>query len=225
MNVPVVLPQRPRAVIFDLDGLLLDSEQIQLDCMQAAAAETGQVLSTELLHSLIGRSEALNYRYLCAQLGQHATDALLDRANACYNRQVNAGLRHRPGVSELLDSLIDYQLPRAVATSSQRPAALNKLERAGLLHYFSAVATSSDVALAKPAPDVYLLAAQKLDVQPAYCLALEDSPTGVQAALAAGMSVIQVPDLLIPDESVRALGHRIADSLHQVRHWLQAVLN
>jgi len=224
MNVPVVLPLRPGAVIFDLDGLLLASEQVQLDCMQAAAAETGLRLSHELLHSLIGHSELLNYQRLCAELGKTATDTLLDRAHVCYNRQVNAGLEHRPGVHEILDLLVKYELPRAVATSSRRPAALNKLKNAGLLGYFSAVATSSDVALPKPAPDVYLLAAHKLGVAPADCLALEDSPTGVQAALAAGMTVIQVPDLLVPDESVRALGHRIADSLHQVRQWLHAVL-
>jgi len=224
MNASVVLPLRPSAVIFDLDGLLLDSEQVQLDCMNQAAAETGQVLSQGLLHSLIGRSEVLNYQFLSEQLGQGATDALLDRANACYNQHVNAGLAHRPGVRELLDLLVEYTLPRAVATSSQRNAALNKLENAGLLGYFAAVATSSDVPLPKPAPDVYLLAAQKLGIQPAHCLALEDSPTGVQAALAAGMTVIQVPDLLPPDDSVRALGHRIADSLHQVRQWLHAVL-
>jgi len=224
MNACVVLPLRPSAVIFDLDGLLLDSEQVQLDCMNQAAAEIGLDLSQALLHSLIGRSEVLNYQSLSEQLGQKAAAALLNRATACYNQHVNAGLSHRPGVRELLDLLVDYKLPRAVATSSQRHAALSKLENAGLLGYFAAVATSSDVSLPKPAPDVYLLAAQKLGIQPAHCLALEDSPTGVQAALAAGMTVIQVPDLLLPDDSVRALGHRIADSLHQVRQWLHAVL-
>jgi len=224
MNACVVLPLRPSAVIFDLDGLLLDSEQVQLDCMNQAALELGQDLPQALLHSLIGRSEALNYQQLCKHLGQAATDALLERVNACYNQQVNAGLRHRPGVSELLDMLVDYDVPRAVATSSQRMAALSKLKNAGLLGYFSAVATSSDVPLPKPAPDVYLLAAERLGIPPTNCLALEDSPTGVQAALAAGMTVIQVPDVLLPDDSVRALGHRIADSLHQVRQWLHAVL-
>jgi len=224
MNACVVLPLRPSAVIFDLDGLLLDSEQVQLDCMQAAAVETGQRVSEALLHSLIGRSEALNYQHLCAALGQTATDTLLERAHRCYNQQVNAGLRHRPGVREVLELLVGYNVPRAVATSSQRPAALSKLKNAGLLDYFAAVATSSDVPLPKPAPDVYVLAAQKLGVVPEQCLALEDSPTGVKAALAAGMTVIQVPDLLVPDDAVRALGHRIADSLHQVRQWLHATL-
>jgi beta-phosphoglucomutase-like phosphatase (HAD superfamily) len=75
------------------------------------------------------------------------------------------------------------------------------------------VCTSSDVAHPKPAPDVYLLAAQQLGVAPGDCLVLEDSPTGVRAALAAGMTPIQVPDLLAPDAAVRALGHRIVDSL------------
>jgi beta-phosphoglucomutase-like phosphatase (HAD superfamily) len=108
-------------------------------------------------------------------------------------------------------------MPRAVATSTRAPLAQRKLEAAGLLGYFDVVCTSSDVAHPKPAPDVYLLAAERLGVSPAQCLVLEDSPTGVRAALAAGMTVVQVPDLLAPDDAVRALGHRIVGSLEEAQ--------
>ena len=86
------------------------------------------------------------------------------------------------------------------------------------------VCTSSDVAQPKPAPDVYLLAAERLRVAPSHCLVLEDSPTGVRAALAAGMTAVQVPDLLAPDDAVRALGHRIVDSLEEAQGLLAAWL-
>ena len=86
------------------------------------------------------------------------------------------------------------------------------------------VCTSSDVARPKPAPDVYLLAARRLGVDPAQCLVLEDSPTGVRAALAAGMTPVQVPDLLAPDDGVRALGHRIVDSLAHAQALLEPLL-
>ena len=92
---------------------------------------------------------------------------------------------------------------------------------ANLLRRFDTVCTSSDVAHPKPAPDIYLLAANRLRVEPGQCLVLEDSPTGVRAALAAGMTPIQVPDLLAPDEEVRALGHRIVASLADAQRLLE----
>lgn len=101
---------------------------------------------------------------------------------------------------------------------------MRKLAAADLLPYFDVVCTSSDVAAPKPAPDVYLLAASKLGVDPARCLVLEDSPTGVRAALAAGMTPIQVPDMLVPDDAARALGHRIVGSLGDAQRLLEARL-
>ena len=113
-------------------------------------------------------------------------------------------------------------MPRAVATSTARPLALRKLRRAGLLDRFHAICTSSDVARPKPAPDVYLLAATSIDVEPARCLVLEDSPAGVRAALGAGMIPVQVPDMVEPDAAMHALGHRIVGSLAQAQQLLEA---
>ena len=93
-----------------------------------------------------------------------------------------------------------------------------------MLPHFDTVVTGSDVVHAKPAPDIYLLAAERLRVAPARCVVLEDSVPGVRAALAAGMTPIQVPDLVIPDEAARALGHRIADSLVHARELIAAAL-
>ena len=135
-----------------------------------------------------------------------------------------AGVPHRPGIVELLDWLEARDIPRAVATSTKRPLALRKLRAARLLDRFDAVCTSSDVAQPKPAPDVYLLAAERLGVAPADCLVLEDSPTGVRAALAAGMTPVQVPDMLLPDGEVRALRHRIVGSLGEAQRLLEASL-
>ncbi len=220
----IALAARPQAVIFDMDGLMLDSERALLGCLAQAGAEAGHALPEAFLLSLIGSSDIATRHAIAGRIGTDAVDALLHGSYARYDDVVAAGVPHRPGIIDLLDTLVAHGVPRAVATSTQRPLALRKLETAGLLRYFEHVATSSDVAHAKPAPDIYLLAARKLGVDPAHCLALEDSPTGVRAALAAGMSVIQIPDLLEPDESVRALGHRIAASLHDVRGLLQPLL-
>ncbi len=225
MTLLASLAARPQAVIFDMDGLMLDSERALLGCLAQAAADAGHALPEAFLLSLIGSSDALTRQRIAGQVGAGAVDALLQDSYARYEQLVAAGVPHRPGITDLLDTLVAHGVPRAVATSTRRPLALRKLESAGLLRYFEHVATSSDVAHPKPAPDIYLLAAARLGVEPRHCLALEDSPTGVRAALAAGMTVIQVPDLLQPDADVRALGHAIAGSLHDVRGLLLPLLD
>ena len=227
MNLPAPvapLPFAPDAVIFDMDGLMLDSERAINACMAQAARELGHDIPDTLWLQMIGGGDGLCRRLVAGRIGEAAADELLERSEVLYDAVANAGIDHRPGIVDLLEWLVARNLPRAVATSTRRPLAMRKLQAAGLLPYFDAVCTSSDVARPKPAPDVYLLAATRLGVAPPRCLVLEDSPTGVRAALAAGMHVIQIPDLLEPDESVRALGHRIAGSLHEVRGLLQPLL-
>ena len=223
MRLPA-LPFVPAAVIFDMDGLMLDSERAILDCLARAAREAGHDLPRSLWLRMVGNSEAVCRALLDDCIGEAQREQVLARAHALYEAVVDAGVPHRPGIVELLDLLDDLRLPRAVATSTRRPLALRKLQAAGLLARFEMVCSSSDVARPKPAPDVYLLAARTLDVAPSRCLVLEDSPTGVRAALAAGMTPIQVPDLLSPDAATRALGHRIAPSLEVVVPMLQAAL-
>jgi len=216
------LPFWPDAVVFDMDGLMLDSERAITDCMARAAAEAGHALPQSLWLELVGTGEAACRAILRQRLGTADADAMLARADTLYDVVVDAGVPHRPGIVELLDWLVQRDVPRAVATSTARPLALRKLRKAGLLDRFDAICTSSDVARPKPAPDVYLLAAAELDVAPARCLVLEDSPTGVRAALAAGMIPVQVPDMVAPDAAVRGLGHRIVASLADAQRLLEA---
>ncbi len=224
MTVVSPLPFLPQAVVFDMDGLMLDSERAILNCLQRAAREQGHDLPQSLWLQMVGNGEAVCHALLHKHLDAGQARALLDRAHALYEVVVDAGVPLRPGIVELLDWLQVHGIPRAVATSTKRPLALRKLRMAGLLDRFDAVCTSSDVAHPKPAPDVYLLAASALGVDPACCLVLEDSPTGVRAALAAGMTPVQVPDMLAPDEEVRALRHRIVDSLGDAQRLLEAQL-
>ncbi|WP_313320541.1 HAD family phosphatase [Stenotrophomonas sp.] len=217
---------RPQAVVFDMDGLMLDSERALLGCLEQAAQSHGLVLERSLLLSLIGSPDAVTRQKLADVLGLARTDTLLADSYARYGAIVDAGVPLRPGIIELLELLDQHGIPRAVATATRSPLAQRKLAAAGLLSYFQFVATSTDVAHSKPAPDIYLHAARGLGVDPVHCLALEDSPTGVRAALAAGMTTIQIPDLLEPDEQVRGLGHHITTSLHDVHGlllpWLSA---
>ena len=220
------LPFTPAAVIFDMDGLMLDSERAIIDCMAEAARDCGYHDLPEVLWlSMVGHSEAVCRHLLDEAVGEAGRDAILQRSHLLYDAVVAAGVPHRPGIVAMLDFLEARGMPRAVATSTRRPLALRKLEAAGLLSRFHAICTSSDVQHPKPAPDIYLLAATSLGVDPAHCLVLEDSPTGVRAALAAGMHPIQIPDLLEPDAAVRALGHTILPSLDDARLLLERRLS
>ena len=216
------LPFLPEAVVFVMDGLMLDSERAINECMARAASDLGHELPASLWLQMIGGGDGLCRRLLADRIGADATVELLARAEAMYDVVADAGIDHRPGIVDLLDWLVARGIPRAVATSTRRPLAMRKLAAAGLLPYFDAVCTSSDVAAPKPAPDVYLLAASRLGIEPARCLVLEDSPTGVRAALAAGMTPVQVPDMLEPDAAARALGHRIVASLGDAQRLLAA---
>ncbi|WP_447729506.1 HAD family hydrolase [Pseudoxanthomonas suwonensis] len=218
------LPFAPAAVLFDMDGLMLDSERAITRCYARAAAALGHDLPEDYWLQMVGTGDAACRALLAARLGEAAAAELLARSGAEYDAMVDAGIPHRPGIVALLQWLRQNDVPRAVATSTRNPLASHKLRQAGLEPYFPVICTASDVAHPKPAPDVYLLAASRLGVEPARCLVLEDSPTGVRAALAAGMTAIQVPDLVQPDAGTRALGHRIAASLEDVLPLLQAAL-
>jgi HAD superfamily hydrolase (TIGR01509 family) len=219
------LPFRPDAVIFDMDGLMIDSERVSIACWSEAALTLEIALPEGFFLHMVGLGERDCLQLLQRHIDDGARiDALLAHCHALYDARTHDGLPLRPGILELLELLKERGMPRAVATSTRQPRASRKLAASGLLDYFDAVVTSSDVQHPKPAPDIYLLAAQRLGTDPARCLALEDSPTGTRAALAAGMTAIQVPDLVHPDAAVRALGHRIVESLHDVRALLVPLL-
>lgn len=215
----------PVAVLFDMDGLMIESERALLECWREAALELGLDLDDALWLSFVGLSDRACHDILRARLAnEDRVQALLHGLQLRYDARVEAGLPLKTGVLELLALLKARGIPRAVVTSTRRPRALQKLESTGLLPHFDDVITGNEVQHSKPAPDIYLLAAQRLGVAPSHCIVLEDSVPGVRAALAAGMTPIQVPDLVLPDESVRALGHRIVASLVHARALIEPTL-
>ena len=213
-----------RAVIFDMDGLLIDSERVILECWRGVAADLALPLDDELWLSMVGMHDAACVEMLARLLGPGKAERLsLDCKNR-YDLLVEQGLPLKQGAVELLQELSARGVPLAIATSTRRERALIKLARCGIDHYFGAIATSSDVAHPKPAADIYLLAASRLGVLPENCIALEDSEMGVRAAATAGMAVIQVPDLVPASELTRSLA-RVVVSLHEARPLLQSHLS
>lgn len=212
------------ACVFDMDGLLLDSERLSMAAMHRAGAEAGLPLPEAFCRGMIGSPADRCAASLRERFGSSlAAEALLARHAILLDAMVAAGeLKLKRGVPALLDALDARGIRRAVATSSERKRALRHLAEAGILHRFAAVVTRDDVERGKPHPEPFLLAAARLGVAPADCLALEDSHAGVRSAHAAGMRVVMVPDLLEPTEEIRGLAHGIAADLHAVAALLDA---
>ncbi len=214
MNARAALPTTPRnsarydALLFDLDGTLIDTESLALTSGMLAFAEVGCPVPIEFLHALVGTDQPTATGIIRAR--HPALDiAMLNRLwDQGFQARINLGLALKPGVSALLAEVL--HLPRALVTSSGRDAAHHKLGIAGLSKAFAEVVTLDDVTRPKPAPEAYLLAAHRLGVSPARCLVFEDSETGAEAAHRAGCVVVQVPDV-VPSQGRWA--HHLATDL------------
>src|ERR1700742_3758652 len=191
------LPRKVRAVVFDMDGLLFDTEALYRDVVLAAANEAGHDMPLDFYLSTVGTPlqgtrEIFERRYGAG----FDFDGFWGKTTQRFATLVETQLRLKAGVVELLDLLDELALPRAIATSSRHEHARHHLAAFGLSDRFHAVVAHGDYTRGKPHPDPFLKAAERLGVEPALCLALEDSWHGVRAASSAGMMTIMVPDLM-----------------------------
>ena len=183
-----------KAYLFDLDGTLIDTESISLESHLAVFAAHGYPIDREFLHGLIGKDDTTSAEIIRSHMPGIDIDQLSQDMSAASKRAIaEKGLPLKPGVLELLDRIDG---PVALVTSSGTEAAHRKLAIAGISTRFEHVITRDDVTSPKPAPEPYLLAAQRLGVEPADCLVFEDSEVGAEAAYQAGCHVVQVPDIL-----------------------------
>jgi HAD superfamily hydrolase (TIGR01509 family) len=215
-----------QAVIFDMDGLMLDTEKVASRAWKQTFKDLGFTLSDELNLAMVGRNEPdANAIVLQVMGADFPVDRCRSLANACYRNLLETeGIPLKNGLLELLGFLKQRGIAMAVATSTPRSLALHKLGLTGLDIWFSAIIAGDDIPRGKPEPDLFLAVAGRMNASPDRCVVLEDSPAGIRAGHTAGMIPIMIPDLISPDETIRSLAYAIVPSLVEAKQIISMLM-
>ncbi len=206
------------AVIFDMDGVLIDTEKHLIECWMQAAKMHGVSMKREeayLLRSLTGTMAAPMLHEMYGEEFDYWT-VRETRKKLMEKRLAEYGIERKKGVVEALEMLKKKGFKVAIATATDSERAKGYLEKVGILSYFDYVISANMVSIGKPMPDIYLYACEKIGEKPENCYAVEDSPNGVMSAYRAGMKVIMVPDLTQPDPETEQRLYAKIDSLEDL---------
>ncbi|MBR3342805.1 MAG: HAD family phosphatase [Solobacterium sp.] len=202
-----------KGAIFDMDGLLFDTEQVFQKNWQKIADEMGVVLDPEFRSTICGTNGALMNsiieRFYHVEDGQPIQEAVYRMVHEDLEKEVP----EKPGLREILKFFRDNGYRIAVASSSTKEQIRHNLDSAGVAEYFDALVSGKEVAHGKPAPDVFLKAAADIGCAPEDCYVFEDAFNGVKAGHAAGSKVIMIPDMLQPTDEIMALTAHVCSSL------------
>lgn len=211
-----------KAVVFDMDGVLIDTEKHYYEAWQEAARSFGYDFRSE--HALMLRSCDAN---MAAEMMKGIFGEDFDyfavrevRRGLVAKRLEKYGLEKKPGLEEILDYLKEKGIKRAVATATPIDLTLEHLEKIGVKDKFDKIVSAKQVEHGKPAPDVYLYACEQIGENPCDCIAVEDSPNGIKSAFAAGCKPVMVPDLTQPDEEIKPLLYGVAESLIGIKDFV-----
>lgn len=214
--------RKPKGVVFDMDGLIFDSERIVQYSWDVAGECLGFGKLGDNIYNTLGLNRNSRERYFKGKYGEDFPFEKFQEEyrKAFYEYVGDAGLPAKPGLHELLEVLKERDIKMAVATSSSHNHAIASIKREGIYPYFHTIITGNMVTEAKPSPEIYQKACAGLQILPKECLALEDAYNGIRSAHAAGMMTIMVPDLLKDTSFVEEILDGKMDSLLDVAHWI-----
>ena len=213
-------------VVFDVDGVLFDTERLTQQTWLAVSREMGWPQVGEAYLEFVGQNRADIFQKMEDLFGaEFPKDAFMAACSArSQARMETEGVPMKPGVGEVLELLRSRGVPTALATSTGRPRTKRRMEMTGLGPYFSAIITGDQVEHSKPDPEIYRAACQRLGVSPAKAVAVEDSPNGIRSALSAGMTAVMIPDLIPSFPELDSLIWKKFDDLSSLLHYLQREL-
>ena len=216
----------PKAVLFDMDGVIFDSEKAVIECWKILAPEAGIPNIEEFCRRALGiNSQATRELFFSMYGDKFPYEELNIRKRELFIERFDAGLiAIKPGVVELLTFLRQKGIKTSIASSTSTPSVTRELKMAGLYELFDEVVCGDMIKHSKPAPDIWLEAMKRLGVESADSIAIEDSFNGVKSAKAAGIYTIMVPDLVQPDEEIRNLADEVLPSLNEVLDKLSKTL-
>lgn len=213
-----------KAVVFDMDGVLFDTERLCQESWIEVANRRGLPDMEIIFPKCIGRNANDSKKIVLEAYGEDfAYEEFRQEASDWFWKYLEEnGLPVKEGVRELLNWLKEQGWRIGLASSTRRSSVISHLEQAGIRDFFEEIITGDMVEHSKPLPDIYLLACRKLMVDPAGTYAIEDSPNGIRSAYSAGMKPVMVPDLLSPDEEMEQLSTRIFSSLLDVLDYFRS---
>ena len=216
-----------KAVIFDMDGVIFDSERLVLEGWQEIAAKYGIKGIEEVLPRCLGVNAQATREIFREYYGQDFPyDEYKKEASALFHsRYGNGKLPLKPGVKELLSYLKENGYLVGLASSTRQAIVEQEIRDAGLMPYFDNLVCGDMLKRSKPEPDIYLKECENLDVEPRMAVAVEDSYNGIRSAKRAGMVPVMVPDMVQPDEEMRSLAHKICKDLFEVKNWISETEN
>ncbi|MDR3595165.1 HAD-IA family hydrolase [Clostridium sp.] len=207
-----------KAVVFDMDGLMFDTERLTVQSWDYAGEKIGMGKMGHMVYKTLGMNIESSRKIFIQEYGDKIVEEdLSEHAREFFNNYFNDhGMPLKSGLIELLSYLKANNYKIAVATSSNKETALNHFKRANITEFFDVIVCGDMIKNSKPAPDIYLKASELLGLMPSECLALEDSPNGIRSAFLAGLQPVMIPDLIEPTKEIIDLLHSKLANLNEV---------